>query len=69
MPRRAVFKVHKAKYSRNSPWMVRIPERLQQAERAERRFFKEETETKAYPDRLILDLCNYHTLALGLTDI
>ena len=68
MPRRSVLKVVKVNYTPNTPWMVRVPARLQAMEGSQKKFFERESVAKAYVERLARQLGEYHTQALGLTD-
>lgn len=67
MPRRSILKVIRVTYTPNAPWMVRVPEPLQHTEGALRKFFKKESVAKAYMQRLMKEMGDYHTQALGLT--
>ena len=68
MSRRFVLTVVKVSYSPASPWMVRVPSRLQRIEGATKKFFEREGVAKAYVERLARQMGNYQAQALGMSD-
>lgn len=68
MSRRFLLQVRKAIYNPAKPYVVHVPDSLQKAEGAKRRFFEKEAVAKAYVKRLERQLGEYHLQSLGLND-